>query len=107
MFTASDWETAADGQSERARTTPTQSSETLTIRHAVSGGDYGGLVTAADVGVTLVDNNTAEPRTISTSGVTIKEGSTGTFTGEAEHPAQQQRRRTVTITSREHGSGDR
>ena len=77
MFTASDWETPQTVRVNAPNDADTVK-ETLTIRHAVSGGDYGGLVTAADVGVTLVDNNTASLN-ISTSGVTIKEGSTGTF----------------------------
>ena len=77
MFTASDWETPQTVRVNAPNDTDTVK-ETLTIRHAVSGGDYGGLVTAADVGVTLVDNDTASLN-ISTSGVTIKEGSTGTF----------------------------
>ena len=47
-------------------------SETLTIRHTASGGDYG-TVTPASVAVTVRDNDT-ESVAISTSGLTIKEG---------------------------------
>ena len=52
--------------------------ETLTITHTVSGGDYG-AVTVSSVAVMLGDNDTASVA-ISTSGLTIDEGETGTFT---------------------------
>ena len=70
--------------------------ETPTIMHTVSGGDYG-AVTVSDVAVTLVDNETASVA-ISTSGLTIDEGETGTFTVKLTQPGNDV---TVTISSRD------
>ncbi len=49
-----------------------------TVTHTVAGGDYG-LVTVANVNVTVTDNNTPGV-TISKESLTVDEGSTGTYT---------------------------
>ena len=76
-FTASNWDTeqtvtvsaAEDADSTR---------DTATVRHTVSGGDYGG-VTASSVAVTVTDNETPGV-TVTPLSLTVGEGGTNTYT---------------------------
>ena len=76
IFTTGNWETPQTVTVSAADDADTVN-ETLTITHTASAGDYGS-VTPASVAVSLVDNDTASVF-VSTSGVTITEGATGTF----------------------------
>ena len=77
MFSTSNWATPQT-VTVRAAEDGDSLDDTATVTHAVSGGDYGS-VTAADVEVTVTDNDTPGV-TASPTSLTIGEGSTGTYT---------------------------
>ena len=77
-FTTSDWD---DAQTVTVSAAEDDNSthETATVTHRVNGGDYGGVVTASSVAVTVTDNDTPGV-TVAPLSLTVGEGSTGTYT---------------------------
>ena len=76
-FTADTWNTPQTVEVTAAHDDDAITDEPVTIMHAVSGGDYEG-VTAADVEVTITEDDTAGV-TISTDALEVAEGETGQY----------------------------
>ena len=103
-FTAANWSTAQTVTVTAAEDSNT-GSETVTLTHAASGGDYDGV--SGDVTVSTIDNDTVIPASpalvFSRTSVPVNEGSTATYTvALAAVPSAQV---TVTITGAGQGVG--
>ena len=76
-FTTTDWSTAKTVTVSAAEDADS-TQDTATVTHTVSGGDYG-AVTAPDVDVTVMDNDTPGVA-VSPTSLTVGEGGSGTYT---------------------------
>ena len=77
-FTADNWNTSQTVAVTAAQDDDAVADDPVTITHAVSGGDYEG-VTAADVEVTIIEDDTTGV-TISITALEVAEGDTGRYT---------------------------
>ena len=76
-FTADTWSSAQRVTVRAAEDADALADAEVTVRHAVSG--YGAVTAAADVAVTIAENDTAGV-TVTPTGVTVLEGGSGSYT---------------------------
>ena len=97
-FTTSNWDDAQDVTVTGVdNNVDNAASFTATVSHTVSGADYGS-VTAADVSVTLTDDDPSPTVTLSLSSASIAEnGGTSTVTASLSHPSSAET--TVTVSA--------